>query len=191
MSRKKSKYRLTGIAPLLLHNGQLADPLNNFSKEIKKISGKRKKTDADLEQMAELEFKGSLYVDEDGEPILPSEGIEAIVRSGARKSKEGKLVEAGLFCVSNVKLEYDGPKDVDELWKDKKFVSRVPVKIGASKIMRTRPIFHNWACTLEVSFNDEVCNEEQVFGWFKVAGEQCGAFDWRPKHGRFEVERAA
>jgi hypothetical protein len=49
---QKSKFRLTSESPLLLHNGQTADPSNRFSKEMKKISGKRGKTDADFEQLS-------------------------------------------------------------------------------------------------------------------------------------------
>ena len=41
---------------LIMHNGQTADPLNPFSKAMKEISGKRKKTDTDYEAMANIEF---------------------------------------------------------------------------------------------------------------------------------------
>jgi len=37
------KLKLTGISPLIVHNGQLADPLNRFSKLMKAVTGKRKK----------------------------------------------------------------------------------------------------------------------------------------------------
>jgi hypothetical protein len=163
--------------------------LNNFAKEIKKVSGKKKKTDADLERMAELEFKGSLYVNEEKRPIMPLEGIEAVVVAGARKTKEGQVAKAGLFCSENSILEYDGPKDPDKLWENESFRLRVPVKINQSKVIRTRPIFKQWSCVVELSYNPTICNEEQIFSWLKVAGEQCGAFDWRPKYGRFSVEK--
>jgi hypothetical protein len=188
-SLKKSKYRLTGVAPLIYHNGQLANPRNYFAKAIKEISSKKKKTEADLDKMAELEFKGSLYCNEEGRVIMPSDGIEAIVRSGARKSKEGKVSESGVFCTGDSLLEYDGPQDADKLWGDDRFVSVAGAKINQSRVMRTRPKFTKWSVVVEIAYNPEVCNEEQIFNWLKVAGEQCGAFDWRPKHGRFTVER--
>jgi len=135
-----------------------------------------------------LEFKGSLYVNEDKIPILPSEGIEAIVTDGAKKSKEGNLSKAGVICTESPVLEYDGPKNPDGLWKDTNFVFTVGAKVNRNRINRTRPIFRKWACNIKLNYNDTMCNKEQVIGWLKTAGEQCGAFDWRPKFGRFQAE---
>ena len=46
------RFKFISVAPLLCHNGQLADPLNDLVRQMKKISGKREKTDADLEELA-------------------------------------------------------------------------------------------------------------------------------------------
>jgi len=43
-----------------MHNGQLADPMNRFTKAIKEITGKRKKSDSDHMEISHLEFLGSL-----------------------------------------------------------------------------------------------------------------------------------
>lgn len=187
----KSRYRLIGDCPLIVHNGRLSNPLDYYSKELRKISGKKSKTDADHERMAEIEFKGGLYLSEEGLPVLPSDGIDAIINAGAKKTKEGIIAKAGCFCTPtpHPALIYDGPKTVDGLWADEKFRLMVSVKIGKVRVMRTRPIFQDWMCDVEINFNTTVCNEEQIFGWLRTAGEQCGAFDWRPKYGRFHVER--
>ena len=50
------QIRFQGVSPLLCHNGQTADPRNAYSKAIKAISGKRKKTDSDYDEMARLEW---------------------------------------------------------------------------------------------------------------------------------------
>jgi len=47
---------------LIMHNGQTADPLNPFSKAMKEISSKRKKTDTDYEAMANIEYRAGLYL---------------------------------------------------------------------------------------------------------------------------------
>ena len=39
---------IIGTAPLVMHNGQTADPLNKYAKMLKAISGKRKKTGGGL-----------------------------------------------------------------------------------------------------------------------------------------------
>lgn len=164
--------------------------MDYYAKQMKAVSSKRKKTDADFEQLAKLEFLGSLYVNKEGRPVFPMEGVEAILVAGAKKSKEGTAAKAGVFCTSNALLDYKGPKTAEALWEDESFRLQVPVKVGTSRVVRTRPIFHEWSCTIELNYNSSICNEEQIFGWLKVAGEQCGAFDWRPKYGRFTVARA-
>ncbi len=187
---RTANYRLIGVSPLIFHNGQLANPLNNFSKEIKKISGKRNKTEADYEYMAKLEFLGGLYLNEKKEPIVPSEGIEAMIVAGAKKSKEGQVAKAAIYVPEHATLNYKGPKKAEKLWEDENFILMVGVKVQKNRIMRTRPIFKNWSFNTSVNYNIEMCNEDQIFNWLSVAGTQCGSFDWRPKYGRFEVERS-
>jgi hypothetical protein len=58
-----------------------------------------------------------------------------------------------------------------------------------SRIMRTRPIFKEWAAIVEVEFEDSVINEEQVDRWVHAAGTQVGLCDWRPRCGRFTAEK--
>src|SRR5579885_58452 len=98
---EKLKFQLTSECPLILHNGQTCDPMNKFSKEIKKISSKRGKTDADFEQMAKLEWYASLYTD-NGRVCIPAEVLEAALVGGARKSKLGRQAQAGLFVNNNL-----------------------------------------------------------------------------------------
>ena len=62
--------KLSGSS-IIPHNGQTADPRNRFSKAMKLISGKRKKTDSDLDELARLEFLAGLYL-EGGDIVIPS-----------------------------------------------------------------------------------------------------------------------
>jgi hypothetical protein len=181
------RFRLTGTNGIILHNGQLSDPLNKFTKELKKVTSKKMKTDADHERVAELEFLGGLYVNEDGRVILPPEGIKACVVSGAKKTKEGQIAKAGVWVSSPALLEYDGPQTPAKLWEDERFRIRTKVVVERKTVMRTRPIFRKWAATVEVSFNPSICNAEQVLKWLTTCGEY-GSFDWRPDYGHFTVE---
>jgi hypothetical protein len=184
------KFRITGVAPWIPHNGLLADPLYEFSKRIKKVTALRKKTEADLEEMARLEFLGGLYL-KDGEPCIPGEMIEAALAGkggAARKNKSGAQAAAGLFVPNPAKLEYDGPKDPNELWKDYRFRFRVPAKVGMAKVMRTRPIFEQWSAVVEVHYNPDLVDRDRVIDWIVQAGAEVGIGDWRPRYGRFTVE---
>ena len=122
------KVEIVGTAPLIMHNGQTADPLNRYAKAMAEISGKRSKTEADLEQMAWLDFIGSLYMGTDG-PVVPGRLIEAAIVEGAKKSKLGKLATAGVIVEQNPAVEYEGPRTARELFADEAF--RFSVRSGS------------------------------------------------------------
>jgi hypothetical protein len=189
MAWKTLTFRITGDAPLIMHNGSLADPLSKGAKQLKQVSSKRKKTDADFERMAEIEFKNGLYIDEDRGPVIPGENIEATIYNAAKITKEGKIAKSACFVPKAAVLQYDGPRDADGLWQDERFRNSAGVKVGMSRVMRTRPIFHDWSAIVEIEYEDSVVNEEQVERWVVSGGTQVGLCDWRPKFGRFTAEK--
>lgn len=186
------KFRLTGSTPLMMHNERLANPMDEFAKEMKKISGKKKKTDEDFELMAQIEFRGGLYIDEDEGPYIPNRMIEATVREGAKRTKRGKDVARG-FEVLGLDHEraghliYKGPRTRDGLWNGGFFDQRT-VKVGMSRVVRTRPIFREWAIDLEVAYDTEIFNEDDIKTFFDEAGRYAGIGDYRPRYGRFAAE---
>lgn len=186
---KTLKVKLTGVSPFLMHNGRLSDPLSPIVKEMKAISGKRKKVDADLEELARLEFLGGSYADKNGCPIVPGELIEAALVNGAKKSKLGKVFKAAVFCEGDFLLKYDGPKTMEKLWKDEKFRLTCAARVQNSRIMRTRPMFEKWELIADVEFLDDVVQEKDVMDAIIEAGRTVGIGDWRPKFGRFNVEK--
>ena len=66
----KIKITLKGQSPLLCHNPRMVDPEFELNREIKALTGKRKKTDEDLKMIERLEWYGGLY-EEDGEIVQP------------------------------------------------------------------------------------------------------------------------
>lgn len=180
---------IRGLAPLVMHNGQLADPLNPFSKAMKAISGKRKKTDADLAQMADIEWRGGLYADSNERPVVPSRVIEAMIAKGATRSKEGKQALSGMFVESDGRLSFAGDNlTIDELCASPEHRLTVGVRVGQSRVMRTRPIFKDWSVTFEVSASTEVVTDAaSLRRWVSDAGAFIGLCDYRPRYGRFDV----
>jgi hypothetical protein len=175
-------------APLLMHNGQLADPLNPFTKELKKFTSKKKKTDTDIEDVAKAEFMGSLYYDEEAGVYLPGHMIEAALIAGAKKHKMGTQFKSAVFVPNDAKLRYEGPKKSEALWALPKFRDVRGVKVQQSRVMRCRPIFKEWETTFEISLIDglqvQVADVQQALD---SAGKMCGFGDYRPKYGRFSV----
>lgn len=190
MAWQPVSYRLTSSAPLIMHNGQMADPTNKWAKALKLISAKRKKTDADYEEMAHLEFLAGLYMGTDG-PILPTYMIDAMLVAAAKKSREGQLVKSSCFCLNHARLEYEGPRTAEELWADESFRFSALVRVQAARVARMRPIFHNWAATVTFHLEPTLVNPSRLDEWMAVAGTQIGLGDWRPQYGRFQAERLA
>ena len=188
MAYQTLRFRLISAAPLLCHNGQLADPLNDIARQMKEISGRRHKTDPDLEELARLEWYGSLYLDDDQQPCLPGEVLEAAFVEAAKRQRRGRQAQAGIICPANYLLEYDGPSELDELWQRPAFRLTVPARVKNNRIMRTRPRFLTWATTIMVQYDASLLNPNEVGEIVRRTGSEIGIGDWRPKFGRFQVE---
>ena len=187
--------QLTSTAPLLMHNGQLCDPMNKWARSMKLISGKQKKTDADHVELSRLEFLGGLYVNGNG-PCLPAEMVMSTLINAAKKRKEGPRAKSGMYVDQSADLAYKGPRDPGELWEtgcwrehgSRGFVDKRPAKVGMARIMRTRPIFLEWSAQIVINYDDTIANCETVYEWCGIAGSQIGCGDNRPINGRFTVE---
>lgn len=183
------KVTIASLAPLLMHNGQLVDPLNEHAKVIKKLAKVRAKSDKDEVEVSRADWLGGLYYNAEIGPYLPSDMIEATMKDGAKIRKNGKLVAACVVCNNErYPLKYKGPRDVDALMKDPRFLDRRGVGIGARKIMRSRPRFNDWSCDFDLSITPGRLSAEDVKTALEDAGLYVGIGDYRPKFGRFRVE---
>lgn len=183
---KQIEFHIKGSSALLLHNGAMANPLNPLVIQLKTYTSKRKKTESDYEKMSELEWKGSLYVD-NNRVVIPGEVLEAVVVNGAKKKRAGTQAKIAIFVEQSFPLIYDGPQNIEKLWQDERFRFVAGVVVSRSRIMRTRPIFKQWELKFVVTYNDEIINANELVDWVVTAGQQVGLCDWRPKFGRFEV----
>lgn len=165
----------------------MIDPLHPVTRALRKISSKRKKTEADYEQMAKLEFIGGLYL-MNSEPCLPGELMEAAFLASAKKNRMGEQAKAGLICDDNFPLEYDGPRKPEEMWEDERFRFVKAVRIQRNKIIRTRPIFREWAATVSFDYLPTMLNDSDIHDTVARLGMEVGIGDWRPKFGRFRAE---
>ncbi|MFT4126260.1 MAG: hypothetical protein QM662_08530 [Gordonia sp. (in: high G+C Gram-positive bacteria)] len=186
---KKFQITITGNTPLLMHNSRLSDPLDPASKALKKISSKRTKTDDDHIALGEAEFMGSLYLDPHVGPFIPDLNIAAALLAGAKLNKLGVKVTRGLLITTPVNpLAYDGPRDPAEMWRSGRFAHRASVGVGQSRVMRTRPVFHDWACEAEGLLDESQLDISQIIQIAQNAGDFIGIGDWRPRFGRFTAK---
>lgn len=180
------RITMTGTLPLLMHNAQLADPLNSHARAMKVVSAKRKKTDADHEEMARLEFLGGLYYMADVGPYIPGDNVQRCLVDAAKLTRSGRQVTRGVFISTNINpLSYKGPREPDELWADTNFRDRSSVKVTTSRVMRTRPMFQTWALDAEGELDESELNLAELQQIADTAGTRIGLGDWRPRFGRF------
>jgi hypothetical protein len=184
----KFNMEIQGIAPVLMHSGRLADPLDEASKALAAVTGKRKKTDEDHEEVGRLEHLGSLYIAEKFGPYIPGANVEACLFRGATRTKKGTALKSALLIPDEVNpLLYTGPRDAAGLWADKQFVHRCSVKVGTARVVRTRPVFPQWQLVVDGLLDTEVVDKDSFEQIAETAGRLVGLGDWRPRFGRFAV----
>lgn len=181
------RFTIEGVSPLLMHNGQTADPLNVWSKAIKAITSKRKKTDADIEELARIEWFAGLYLNEEQKPIIPSTNLESMLEEGAKVQKLGKQFKSAISVDQDAILAFPNQRKAEDLWGDDNHRDARGVRVGQSRVIRNRPIFRQWSCSFDVNYDDEQVNASQIATAIADAGRQKGIMDYRPKFGRFRV----
>jgi hypothetical protein len=114
--------------------------------------------------------------------------LDAQLIESAKKRKKGPQAKAGIYCDGNFPLLYEGPRDPEALWAQPAFRLTVGARVQRNRVMRTRPIFREWALRVQVTYNDTLLNVADIRELLHLGGEHIGLGDWRPKFGRFEVE---
>lgn len=189
---KTITVKWTGIRPLVMHNGLMADPTNPLVRRIKEITskGSKKMTDADYEERDRLEWEAALYWDEKDGPVILSDNIERCIQLGAQKSRIGKDVQAVVFCSEPyTRVEYEGPRSKDKMFADPRFTLRKGVAVQKSRIIRVRPMIPTgWRLNFALEFDESILNEKNLVKAMNDAGALIGLGDHRPKFGRFVVE---
>lgn len=169
-----------------MHNARLIDPLDPISKKIRAVSGKMRKTDDDHAELAHLEWLGGIYFHAETGPFIPAPNLHKAIVEGARLKKDGKKVERGVLLETMlIPVQYDGPRDLETLFNDKRFVHRAPVKVMSARVMRTRPVFPAWTLKAIGHFDSAQIDEADLRHAAATAGVMIGLGDNRPTYGRF------
>lgn len=185
-------FRLTLVSadcPLLMHNGQLANPMLDVTRRLAEATAKRNKTLEDHFETADREWAGGVYYKPGVGVYIPAENVHRCLTDAARLVKLGKGIERGVFFPENeIPLQYDGPADIATLGKDENFRLVVPVKVGMKRVMRTRPKFDAWSLTATGMLDTTQLDVQELRTIAERAGKLIGLGDWRPRYGRFTAE---
>jgi len=183
----KIRIEIVGTQPLLMHNPRLVDSQDPIVQQIKALTSKKKKTESDVHQIEKLEWYGGIYADEAG-VYMPTSSVRKSLINTARMSKLGKAVERTILLEgTSVALTYDGPEDIDELYADKTYHSRLAVGVGQKRVMRVRPKFPRWALSVDGVFIDDAgLTFSELERIVELAGQAEGIGDGRAiGYGRF------
>jgi acyl-CoA reductase-like NAD-dependent aldehyde dehydrogenase len=193
---------------MLMHNDRLSDPLDTITRAIGRLTSKSKKTLANHEDISYLEWHGGLYTterieaSEKGDLVIPPGVVATIpawnmvrcLQEGATRHKRGKDVPRGVHPLAQfATLTYDGPDEIEQLWKSGGFFLRKPVGVRGKRTPRTRPLFMPWRASLRVEVDSVVFDIDTLSSLWADAGRYAGLGDMRPIYGRFEarIEDAA
>ena len=194
------KLQLKGTVPLMPHNNQAVDPLNIYAKTMKPLSNKKQKTESDLALLGRIEWEAGLYISPEGKICIPGRNIEKSFILGARKSKNGKKFEEGVYVDNDYcHIVFNGNNitvtskdipcsDLDPLYIAE-HIDRRAVKVQRNTIIRTRPIFEQWNLTCTVLYDENVINQQTLLECITVSGLYIGLCEMRPRLGRFEIEK--
>jgi hypothetical protein len=181
---------LTGRTPLLLKNGQTANPDHPATREIATITGKRKKTGDDRLRIAELEWYAALYINGGPGLVYPTANVRKCLINAGKITKQGAQVTRAIsFSELEVPLVHDGPDDPKALYADERFHDYRPVGIGAKRTMRMRPRFGTWLVELDGVLLEDVMDLDDLRRIGARAGQAEGLGDNRVNgFGRFAFD---
>ena len=90
---KNLKVTWKGVTPLIMHSCQGVNPLNPITREMKKYTSKKKKTEEDLLKISDLEWESGCYWMDGLGLYIPGENVEATLVNGAKPNRKGSDVQ--------------------------------------------------------------------------------------------------
>lgn len=184
---------LTGKRKMLHHNGRLANPLNEHTRDLKALTSKRKKTDNDLIEIMLTEARAGCWETEQGLIGIPAAAVWRSIYDAAKAFKLGEQVKRAFFSEDPdfvAPILIDGETvSCDAYLDDPAHIDYRPAKVGTAKVMRARPcILPGWEAKLTFELLEEVMDLRDLAPVFERAGSLVGLGDWRPNFGRYEIE---
>lgn len=191
---KKALITINGITPLLMNNPQTVDPFNKFSKEKKKYTARKSKTEDDLMALRKLDIESKTYFDDTVGVYVPTRWMtEQIVTSAFGVIKVGKdKMRGGIFSTEDkAKLTYRGMKKVKaigDIVMDEEFHHRMILPQQNVRIAKDAPIFRDWSFSTVIEFDPTIVDLAGLTAIVKRGAMYVGFGDFRPTFGRAKAE---
>ena len=170
--REKYFVRIKGVKPLLMHapNGLNDNPQRRRGEH----------------PSPEVEAEAALYKDPQGNIIMPSLNVKAMLRDAGRNYKiSGRRTTFGAAIKAGIDIEPFYIPLKHNGWK----VDIRPVVVQRSRILRARPRFDEWELEFYIINKDpQILLRDTMRRIVEDAGKWIGLGDYRPEFGLFSVE---
>ncbi|HEX7163346.1 MAG TPA: hypothetical protein VF223_19175 [Trebonia sp.] len=185
--------KAVGTKPLLLHNVDLANPLNPWAQKMADLRGtpsKRRTVPKWYEEMAYANFMGAFYdiPDVDGAAI-PSENVRRSLIDAAKATRMGKQVERALMVTTPAApLIYDGPRTPQQMWDAGSWHLTRMIRSSGGASPTTYPIFREWALKASFELDESVLSVRDLTEIAERAGRIEGLGASRKQgYGRYDA----
>ena len=186
---------ISGIRPIIQHNGQAIDPkhpVNIEKSQLTRVTASNR-TESDDARIAELECQLALWLDDAQKPTIPATAVRSCIETAARKLKQGTQVREGMIVSEILGFDYDLERygdTLEQLTTTTQF--RAGVVVQKARIIRTRAMFDlPWSLRFVLDCDDDLVDMDQLKTWLDIGGRRIGLGDWRPEksgdYGRFET----
>jgi hypothetical protein len=187
----------TGVAPLLHANPQGVSRSFWMTQRMKEINAKKtKRTDADYAELADLEVASRVFFDPAIGVYVPTRWVaEAVARKAFAVAKISKAATRGALFMTQDKVPLDYKnrsrvKRIEDVTKDAFFRHAMILPQGQVRIEKNSPIFHDWAFSVDMEFDDKVFDRKDLTRIITETAHYVGFGDFRPTFGRARVEFA-
>ncbi len=192
MAIKTLVAKFTGFSPLLQNNPRGINPMDILQKKDAAAHKKYKasKTDENFINLSQTGIELRTFWDDDLGVYVPTRWVLAsIAKHSHKKVKVSKdNARAGVFTTHDkAKFSYDGMnkvKTIRDITHNEKFQTMIFQKIGAVKVPKAMPIFHNWSFEVELEYDNTIIDLEQLTEVLEHGAKYGGYGDFRPTYGR-------
>lgn len=184
---KKLHITLNGTTPLIMHSPKCVNPLHPIAKQMKALTSKKKKTEADLEMISDLEWEAGVYWDDNIGLVIPNECLAATFLEGAKLNKNGSAFQKYVQVVDSlVPLDIGEVQNYQKLKVDPRFRDVRSVVVMRARVIRTRPRFNTWRCEFDIMFDESKIDLEVITLAVENAGNYVGLCEMRKLgYGRY------
>jgi len=168
------KVKVVGIAPLLMNKFKMEKP--------EETKAKRR----DEQYSPEVDAENALYKEKGIGCYAPSTWLEACLRETAKEFKGRGKASMKATILSSVFVEPDKIPLNKQTYDE---IDLRPVVIQRNRVVKGRPKFNSWELEFNIKYDEKRVKKDTLKQILEEAGATKGIGDYRPKFGRFKVER--